>query len=115
MNDHFADARDRIRARVVIDECGCWIWQGSTSGNGRGGGYGRLRYRGQYWAAHRLSYLAFVGPLVAGKHIDHACPKKNPPDRRCVNPGHLQQVTGLRNQRLRARRQADRASIGGAA
>ena len=112
MNDHFADARDRIRSRVVTDEFGCWIWQGSTSGYGRGGGYGRLRYRGQYWAAHRLSFLAFNGALLAGKQIDHCCPDKNPPDRRCVNPDHLQQVTGLRNQRLRARRQALRSMTG---
>jgi hypothetical protein len=102
-SDFRREARVRLMGFVTIDEHGCWLFDGSTSGTGRGGGYGRLRFRGQYWAAHRLSHLAFKGPLLPGRHVGHCCPGRNPPDRRCINPAHIDQMSPRRNQRQRVR------------
>lgn len=111
MNPFFAEARARLMRRVFIDPVtGCWLFQGSHSGTGRGGGYGRLRYRGQYWAAHRLSFLAFKGPIPKGRQAGHTCPC-NPPPRNCINPDHLEAMTHIRNQRQRSRQMREREAF----
>jgi hypothetical protein len=45
-------------------------------------------------AAHRVSYETFVGPIPQGLQIDHLCRVRN-----CVNPQHLEPVTGVENVR----------------
>ena len=106
--DFRREARVRLMGFVTIDEDGCWLFDGSTSGDGRGGGYGRLRFRGQYWAAHRLAFLAFKGPLLPCRHVGHCCPDKNPPARRCINPEHIEQMSPVKNQRQRVRQMRER-------
>jgi len=44
--------------------------------------------------AHRVSYVWFVGQIPAGLEIDHLCRVKH-----CVNPAHLEAVTGIENRR----------------
>lgn len=88
------DVRHRILAAVVIDENGCWIWQGRISNRG----YGQLMCRPRpkekqvNASAHRLSYETFVGPIPAGLQIDHLCFVTT-----CVNPEHLEPVTAAEN------------------
>ena len=53
-------------------------------------GYGQL----DRTLAHRLSYEAFVGVIPDGLTVDHLCR-----NRWCVNPWHLEPVTGLENGR----------------
>lgn len=69
---------------------GCWLWLGSRTEKG----YGRIRFRGEWWSAHRLSYEQHVGPIPEGMQLDHLC--EHP---RCINPAHLEPVTGLENMR----------------
>lgn len=70
----------------------CWIWQGQPSGDH---GYGRLRIRkGRRMPAHRFFFEMFRMPVPEGMQLDHLCRVPL-----CVNPGHLEPVTGTENVR----------------
>jgi hypothetical protein len=80
------------------DQGECWRWTGAVAG-----GYGRFwigpgRARGRPVQAHRFAYELLVGPIPDGLTIDHLCLNKL-----CVNPAHMEPVTGAENSR-RARR-----------
>lgn len=79
---------ERIKARVLIVESGCWEWQGLRDRKG----YGRFSLGNRPTIVARASYAAFVGPIPQGLTIDHLC--RNPP---CVNPKHLEVVTRGQN------------------
>lgn len=82
----------RFRGKIEVNpKTGCWEWGDTLNESG----YGR------FWPAskdevlaHRHSYEALVGPIADGMVIDHLCRV-----RRCVNPGHLEQVTQAENTR----------------
>lgn len=59
---------------------GCWHWTMSLT---RSGGYGGAWFLKQPVSAHRLSYMAFNGPIVVGE-IQHTCDVPS-----CINPDHL--------------------------
>jgi hypothetical protein len=106
------DRRDeimlRIHARVEVVDTGfmlngepspCHLWTGPTSGEGRGGGYGRMSLGSQTVAVHLVVYTHYYGYIPGKKQIDHKCNT-----RLCCHPAHLELVTHLKNQRLRAKR-----------
>lgn len=68
----------------------CWIWQGVLTKDG----YGRIRRDGRLFLAHRWVYIQFVGPIQEGLELDHLCTVRD-----CVNPAHLEPVTGVVNAR----------------
>lgn len=78
---------DRIWAQLVVVE-NCWEWTGTTSNRG----YGYIYVAGRYVPAHRASYEIFRGPIPDGMTLDHLCR-----NRRCVNPHHLEIVSGREN------------------
>lgn len=84
----------------------CWIWQGNTSGkgNGAGRGYGRIKYRSESRAVHRLSFVCWNGRITPSKVVDHMCN-----NRLCCNPRHLQLVTQKKNIRLMHQRKKENA------
>lgn len=84
----YASDRDRILRNVVVDDNGCWLWQGAVTSNG----YGKLGRLGRTWSAHRLSYEAFIGAIPDGLTIDHLCRVRH-----CANPEHLEPVTQREN------------------
>lgn len=67
----------------------CWLWVGSLTSAGYGKIYDDTRRLSQ---AHRVMYEALVGPVPAGKELDHTCRV-----RRCVRPDHLEPVTHREN------------------
>ena len=75
---------EQIRAVVVIDANGCWIWQGAVGKTG----YGYVRHEGRTTTTHRVAYVEAKGPIPDGLEIDHLCRT-----RPCCNPDHLEAVT----------------------
>lgn len=80
----------RFWAKVQIDSAGCWLW---TACKVRAG-YGHFRYEGKPRSAHRVAYVALVGAIPSDLTLDHLCRVRN-----CVNPNHLEPVTGAENTR----------------
>jgi hypothetical protein len=74
---------DKIAAKAVRSESGCWLWPGTT-----GGCILAWRERGEekILNACRASYEAFVGTIHEGWVVTKTCGKA-----RCVNPEHLSQ------------------------
>ncbi|MCP4493316.1 MAG: hypothetical protein GY820_39330 [Gammaproteobacteria bacterium] len=97
-----SEALDSFVRRIGGGENGCWEWQGARSY----GGYGAYRPPHHLRVAigcrltipaHQMSMLLFTGARAEdGLHTDHLC--FNPP---CVNPEHLEIVTGGENARRR--------------
>lgn len=48
------------------------------------GGYGRARFAGRRWRAHRLAWTLANGPIPRGQHVLHRCDVPA-----CINPDHL--------------------------
>lgn len=92
-----ADRRaiDRFLDKIEVDERGCWIWTAARNG-GPEGGYASFSFPGvtksRMVLGHRFSYALFVGPIPEDKQLDHLCRV-----RYCVNPAHLEVVTGQEN------------------
>lgn len=101
----------RIQERLLVSDLGfvldgkpspCHIWTGPDSGTGRGGGYGRFSLNSQTVATHLVVYTHYFGYIPGKKQVDHKCN-----NRLCCNPAHLELVSHLKNQRLRAKRKKE--------
>lgn len=90
-------ADERFWAKVD-KTAGCWIWRGCVLQSG----YGQFWDGGRPVRAHRWAYEATIGAIPSRLHLDHLCRV-----RRCVNPDHLEPVTGSENKQ-RAVRDAPR-------
>lgn len=78
----------------------CWLWTAYTCPEG----YGRFVARDAVLPstlAHRIAWTWANGPVPEGLELDHLCRVRG-----CVNPAHLEPVTGQENVRRQARWQA---------
>lgn len=76
-----------------LDRSGeCWLWTGVKVR----GGYGRVTLckPKMTMLTHRAAYEHWIGPIPAGKELDHLCR-----NRACARPDHLEPVTHLENVR----------------
>lgn len=81
----------------------CWLWNAALDK----GGYGEFYVAGRSVKAHRYSYEQTVGPIPPELELDHICHNQDPhcvggvtcKHRACVNPSHLEPVTGQINCR----------------
>ena len=64
----------------------CWVWMARKCRDGYGN-FGNEK-------AHRFAYESTIAPIRSGMQIDHVCRNRS-----CVNPAHLEEVTGLENTR----------------
>jgi len=78
-----------VRTPYEVTASGCWLWLGRIAENGYG------RYSGKL--AHRMMYELIVGPIPPDFDLDHLCRVRG-----CVNPDHLEPVTGDENARRAA-------------
>jgi hypothetical protein len=77
-----------VLERLEVSDDGCWLYRtGMTKW-----GYSRVRIAGSAVMAHRFVYEHLVGPIPTGLQLDHLCRV-----RCCVNPDHLEPVTGRVN------------------
>ena len=84
-------AMERFLDKVVFPAPGgCWVWTASKTYNG----YGLFWHEGKTVLAHRFSYEQHTGTISAGLELDHLCRMRH-----CVNPAHLEEVTGKENLR----------------
>jgi hypothetical protein len=81
---------DRFWAKVSGgDVTTCWTWTGAT----QTGGYGSFGVGGgKQVLAHRFSYEFMRTEIPSGLQIDHLCRVRT-----CVNPWHMEPVTGRVN------------------
>lgn len=71
----------------------CWQWLRGTDGDGYGFFHSKPGTKTSQ-RTHRVAYELCVGPIPEGMELDHLC--RNPG---CVNPAHLEPVTGAENTR----------------
>lgn len=79
---------EKFAKRFKILENGCWQWTAGTNFRG----YGRFYAPPKNEAAHRYAYEIVKGKIPEGLTIDHLCRNTG-----CVNPAHLEAVTGKEN------------------
>ncbi|WP_345699172.1 hypothetical protein [Kitasatospora terrestris] len=92
----------RLLPKTAAGPDGCIIWTAATNQ-----GYGAIHVGRANRRAYRVAYELMVGPVPAGLQLDHLCHTRDTsctggPEclhRRCVNPHHLQPVTGGENAR----------------
>lgn len=76
-------------AHYLVDETGCWVWQGDLTSSG----YGKLgRLVHETRTAHIAIFIETKGPYNRKLDLDHLCRV-----RACVNPDHLDPVPRKEN------------------
>lgn len=85
----------RLIAGSVRDEStGCLIWVRSKNSRG----YGLIGVNGKVELAHRMAHEIWIGPIPEGHQVDHVL-AKGCRSKACIEPTHLEAVTGLENMR----------------
>ncbi len=99
---------DKLTQVEVVDagySTPCYNWAANLDRHG----YGRVSMlvegKSKTVRAHRASYEVAKGPIPAGLEIDHLCR-----NRQCINPEHLEAVTGRVNLARRPSFGAPRAT-----
>jgi hypothetical protein len=98
-------AIDRLLAKVIESDDGCWIYTGNLQRNGYASIYLPTPIDGHV-RAHRFSYEFFIDNIPNELEIDHLCNR-----RACVNPWHMEPVTHAENMRRGSDRLWDNRTV----
>lgn len=97
-------APERFWAKVKKTDT-CWIWTGARGSHGYGNFcHETVNGKRKFKRAHRWSYEQLVGEIPEGLELDHTCEVLL-----CVNPDHLEPVTGKQNVNRASRHNASNA------
>lgn len=84
---------ERFKEKILpITESGCWLWMSALAGSDYP--YVTLMNPKRLRRAHRVVYEMLKERIPEGLQLDHLCRV-----RACVNPDHLEPVTGQENRR----------------
>lgn len=87
--DRWNSLAERLDFDIIPEpNSGCWLWLGAVDQDG----YGHVWWRGRLRMAHRESYERYRGLIPEGLQTDHLCRVTS-----CVNPWHMEPVTGREN------------------
>lgn len=92
----YADPRLPSRFWEKVYPCpltGCWLWGAATNRSRGNQQYAAYRHDGRRQYGHRVSFSVLVADVPAGMELDHLCRQTT-----CVNPDHLEVVTGRVNR-----------------
>lgn len=82
---------ERFWNKVAITSLhGCWEWAACKNP----AGYGRFKFEGKTYLAHRVARTLTRGSISEGLELDHLCRNRG-----CVNPLHLEAVSHKENLR----------------
>tara|TARA_R110000822_G_scaffold212393_1_gene347799 strand:+ start:131 stop:616 length:486 start_codon:yes stop_codon:yes gene_type:complete len=70
--------------RIVIDDKGCWLFQGYLKKSKAGHKYGWVWFNKTNMGAHRASWIVHYGEIPDKLFVCHKCDVPN-----CLNPEHL--------------------------
>lgn len=96
-----------VRHRIMrLTPTGCWEWLGAVRTNG----YGVIGWHRDgipaTLQAHRVSFVAWRGPIPEGAHLHHVCGM-----RRCVNPMHVEPMAQGAHNALHVRTYCKRGHL----
>lgn len=94
----------RVAENYTVLENGCWEWSLGINQYG----YGKVKYEGRTLGAHTVSFYLASGEWPEDE-LDHLCHTLDKDciggvgcmHRRCINPEHLEKVSGVENTRRR--------------
>lgn len=81
--------------RAIDSTTGCWLFTGGQDKDG----YGKIKFNGKTYSAHRLAWRNWVGEPINQILHKPICPNKH-----CFNPEHL--YDGTHSDNMRDRREA---------
>lgn len=70
--------------RIVINDKGCWLYQGYRMKSKAGHKYGWVWFNKTNMGAHRASWIVHYGDIPDKLFVCHKCDVPN-----CINPDHL--------------------------
>jgi len=70
--------------RIIVDDKGCWLYQGYLMKSKAGHKYGWVWFNKTNMGAHRASWIVHYGDIPDKLFVCHKCDVPN-----CINPDHL--------------------------